>query len=121
MKVTGPTKLETAKTIAELEKKYRKSRNAVWLDLASRLGKPRRQRPSVNLWKLEKLSGMLENKILVVPGKVLGFGDLTKKTRVVALEFSADAKKKISAKGEALTLRQAAAKNLKPSEMVIVK
>jgi large subunit ribosomal protein L18e len=121
MKVTGPAKLETKKIIAELEKHYRKSKEAIWLDLAERIAKPRRQRVSVNIWKIEKLAKIIEKKILVVPGKVLGFGELTRPVHVVALEYSTDAKKKILEKGNAMTLREAIEKKIKPKEMAIVK
>ena len=121
MKVTGPRKMETGRTIAELEKQYRKSKKAVWADLAVRLKKPRKQRPSVNLWKLEKLANLLDGKILVVPGKVLGFGEIRHKATIVALEFSEDARKKISSKGTALSFREAIEKKIKPNEMVLVK
>lgn len=121
MKITGTTRLETKKTIAELEKQYRKTKKAIWLDLAERLKKPSRKKISVNIWKIEKISGVLGEKALVVPGKVLGFGELSHKTTVIALEYSKEAKKKISEKGHALTFKEAIEKKIKPSEMAIVK
>lgn len=121
MKVTGPTKLETKKIIAELEKQARKSGQALWLDLAERIAKPRRQRPVVNVWKIERLAKVLDKKILVVPGKVLGFGELSRPVQVVALEYAPDAKKKILEKGTAMTIREALGKKIKPREMAIVK
>jgi large subunit ribosomal protein L18e len=121
MKVTGPTKLETKKIIVEMEKHYKKTKEAIWLDLAERIAKPRRQRVSVNVWKIEKLAKIMDKKILVVPGKILGFGELTLPVQIVALEYSADAKKKISAKGTAMTFREALEKKIKPKEMAIIK
>ena len=122
MKATGPKKLATIKAICELEKHYRKTKQAIWLDLAERIGKPSRQRARINLWKIEKLSKILGKKILVVPGKVLGFGELAGETTIVALEYSADAKKKIFAsKGHAFTITEAIEKKFKPKEMAIVK
>ena len=46
-------------------------------------------------------------RAVVVPGKVLSVGDLTKKVEVAALTFSAEAKRKIEeAKGRTLSLQE---------------
>jgi len=122
MKRTGPTKERAKKVIALLEKTGRKSKNAIWLDLAERLGKPRRQRASINLWKLEKLAKIFPGKNLVVPGKVLGTGQLDEKASIVAFEFSKEAEEKIKkAGGKALAIEEAIEKKLEPKAMVIVK
>jgi large subunit ribosomal protein L18e len=65
--------------------------------LAKRLNKPRRQRYEVNLYKLEKFADPKET--VVVPGIVLGSGNVTKAFRVAALKFSGDARKKIEKAG----------------------
>lgn len=120
-KITA-TNLVTRKAIVELEKASRKRKENVWEDLAKRIKKPRRIRPSVNLWKLEKLSQKNLGKILIVPGKVLGKGILSSKASIAALEFSETAKKAIVAeKGEALSLIELLEKKTKPSNVLIVK
>jgi len=122
MKRTGPTKEKTRKLVALLEKAGRKSKSAIWIELATRVTKPRRQRPDINLWKIEKLAKVFEGKSLVVPGKVLGFGEVSQKASVVALEFSSQAEEKIKkAGGEAILLEEALEKGIKPKNMVIVK
>jgi len=122
MKRTGPTKERTKRVIALLEKQARKSKNAIWLDLAQRLAKPRRQRPTINLWKLEKLAKLFPEKNLVVPGKVLGNGQLEEKASVVSFEFSKDAIKKIEkAGGKAFLIEQAIEQKIEPKTMVIAK
>ena len=114
--------METKKLVAKLEKTGRKGRNALWLDIAARLSKPRRKRVSVNLWKINALSGIFENKILLVPGKVLGTGQIENKVRVAALEFSLNAETKIKkAGGELFTIDKLLKKAPKPSGIVIVK
>jgi len=117
----GPRKLETSKTIAGLEKRYRKTRKPIWLDIAERLKKSRRKRASVNLWRLERLAQRFSGKTLVVPGKVLGTGEIKEKATIIALEYSLSAKKKIGETGNAITLAEAVKKELKPENMVIVK
>lgn len=113
--------METIKVAAELEKAYRKTKKSIWLDLAGRLKKPRRQRAEVNLWKINKLAKILGSKTIVVPGKVLGFGELQNKATVIALEFSGKAEEKINANGKALSFQEALEKKINPKEMVIVK
>ncbi len=122
MKRTGPTKEKTRKLVALLEKAGRKSKSAIWIELATRVTKPRRHRPDINLWKIEKLAKVFEGKSLVVPGKVLGFGEISQKASIVALEFSSQAEAKIKkAGGEGILLEEALEKGIKPKNMVIVK
>ena len=122
MKRTGPTKEKAKKAIALLEKAGRKSKSAIWLDLATRLSKPRRQRASINLWKIEKLAKIFPGKNLVIAGKVLGKGQLETKASVIAFEFSQEAEEKIKkAGGKAITLEEAVEKKLEAKTMVIVK
>ena len=122
MKVTGPTELGTQVLIRKLEKLGKSSGQAMWLDIAQRLGKPRRIRPSVNLWKLEKMSKKFSGKMLLVPGKVLSYGQLNSAIAVCAFEFSARALKKISEhKGKALLLSELVENPHKPGEIMIIK
>ena len=117
---TGPTKERAKKAIALLEKTGRKSKSAIWLDLATRLAKPRRQRASVNLWKLDSLARIFKGKTLVVPGKVLGNGVISEKANIAAFEFSASAEEKIKkAGGKAILIENAVSEPAKT--MVIVK
>jgi len=122
MKVTGPTELGTQVLIRKLEKLGKSSGQAMWLDIAQRLGKPRRIRPSVDLWKLEKMAKKFSGKMLLVPGKVLSYGQLDSALTVCAFEFSAEASRKISEhRGKALLLSEFVEKPHKPSEIVIIK
>jgi len=82
----------------------------VWLDIADRLSRPRRHRAEVNLSKLERYGK--EGETLVVPGKVLAAGRLTRPVRVAAFKFSIPAKRKILEKGgEALTFAELLERN----------
>ena len=82
---------------------------AVWKRVASDLEKPTRQRRVVNIFKLEKYCD--DNDVIVVPGKVLGTGDLNKKVTVAAYTFSGQAFDKISAKGKAMSIKEMVEKN----------
>lgn len=81
----------------------------VWKRVASDLEKPTRRRRIVNVYKIEKYAK--DNEIVVVPGKVLGTGDLNKKVTVAAYTFSEEAYKKISEKGSAISIKELVEKN----------
>ncbi len=55
--------------------------------------KPKRQRVSVNLSKLDRMAA--ENEFIVVPGKVLGSGDIKKSINISAIDFSSSALQKL--------------------------
>ena len=122
MKRTGPSKEKTKQLIALLEKTTRKEKKALWLDIAERLGKPRRQRASINLWKLNKLARIFKGKTLLVPGKVLAKGDFEEKADIAAFEFSDQAKTKIEkAGGKALSIEELLEKKTKANGVIIIK
>ena len=110
---------DATSTIIQFEKHFKKTKKPVWKDLAKILKKSRRQRTSLNIWKLEKLAKKFSGKTLVVPGKILGSGTLTEKIKVYALEYSDSAIKKINSKGQALIISEVVKE--KPSTIVIVK
>jgi large subunit ribosomal protein L18e len=87
-------KLETVKLVASLEKAARKTKKAIWSDLAEKLMERRRAKKQINLDKLSVLAKQFKGKTLVVPGKVLAKGELTEKVTIVAVSASESAKKK---------------------------
>ena len=113
----GPRNEEVKKAIALLEKTSRKSKKKIWKDVATRIAKPRRQRVSVNLWKIA--SSKIGKKFLLVPGKVLGTGKLDKAVNVIALEFSESARKKISEKGKAVSIQEALNEKIDAKDVAI--
>ncbi|MEK6820379.1 MAG: 50S ribosomal protein L18e [Nanoarchaeota archaeon] len=68
-------------------------KNKKWLEIAGILSSPRRKKISVNIDEIDKNSK--EGDTIIVPGKVLGTGDINKKIRVAALSFSLGAEKKL--------------------------
>jgi large subunit ribosomal protein L18e len=91
---------------------------AVWKRVAVELEKPTRSRRIVNIYKIDKY--VREGETVVVPGKVLGTGDLTKKLSVAAYSFSEDAVAKISAKGKVMTIKELVEKNPKGDKIRIM-
>lgn len=76
---------------------------AIWDELASRLDTPSRSRAEVNVSRIERYAD--EDETVVVPGKVLGGGVLSKSVDVAAFDFSSSAREKIDdAGGEPVAL-----------------
>lgn len=111
VKRTLPTNPKTRRLIRLLRRASRLSNAGVWRDLSDLLSVPTRKKISVNVSKIEKLSK--EGDFIAVPGKVLGFGNFSKKIDVAALSFTPSAREKIiAAGGKAISLE--ALLNLNP-------
>jgi large subunit ribosomal protein L18e len=101
MVLKGPDNPVTQRTIVALERAARKNKAAIWGKAAKRIKAGRRRYAEANMEKLSQFAG----KTLLVPGKVLGMGDLDKAVTVAAISFSASAREKIAKKGgKALTI-----------------
>lgn len=68
-------------------------KNKNWEKVASLLSYPKRKRAKINLEKIEKEAK--EGEIVLIPGKVLSNGNLTKKIKVVSLFFSKASEEKL--------------------------
>ena len=89
--------------ISELKKLAIEKESKLWKRIATELERSTRSRREVNVYKLDKYAK--EGETIIVPGKVLGSGNLSKKITVAALSFSDSAKDKITSnKGEALSI-----------------
>ncbi len=69
----------------------------LWKDVYKYASKPKRRRVAVNLKKLDRIANNGEN--IIVPGKILAVGSVSKKFNIAAIEYSADAKSKLSKAG----------------------
>ncbi|MCK4968116.1 MAG: 50S ribosomal protein L18e [Candidatus Aenigmarchaeota archaeon] len=96
-KKTGPTNEHTKQLIVDLYTASEKGKIKIWKDVAERIQKPSRIIPSVNLSKIEKYAK--EKEIILIPGKLLGDGILTKKVTVSSLKASKTAIEKLTACG----------------------
>lgn len=97
MKRTGPTNPILQSLIQELKDKGREHSLSLWRRIAIDLEKPTRQRRVVNLSSISRYTK--ENETIIVPGKVLGAGDLSHKLTISAFQFSDGAKEKIEKAG----------------------
>lgn len=91
--------------ITQLKRVAIEKERPLWKRVAADLEKPTRARRIVNLWLIEQYAK--DGETLIVPGKVLGDGVLTKKVTVAAASFSDEAKRKLAANGsKALSIEE---------------
>ena len=84
-------------TIRDLKKLSSKTGVNVFKAVAEKLSAPASQRSQVNVSKIEKFAN--EGETIIVPGKLLGTGVITKKVTVVAFSASDGAIEKITKTG----------------------
>lgn len=118
VKRTGPTNVQLQKLIVELKKLSTKEKAPIWKRVASDLSKPARNRRTVNLSKIQKLAK--DNETLLVAGKVLSAGDLTKKINLAAWQFSDKAIGKVNKAGKAMSIQDLMKSNPKGKRVRIL-
>ena len=106
----GPTNPRLVDLIDGLNKQEKK----IWKKTAQLLSRPTRNRPWINLSKIDRYAK--KGEIILVPGKVLAAGTLSKPVTVAAWRFSESAKEKISkAKGKTMSIQKLMKDNPKGS------
>jgi len=95
-KITGPSNYYHRKLIRDLWKTKRR----IWKKVSKKLSGPRRNQVEANLYRINKKTK--NNDVIVVPGKILGLGELDHKLTIACLTFSKSAKNKIEASGSKL-------------------
>lgn len=104
---------EIVSTILEAKK------NKEWVKIAQIISGSTRNYSSINLKEINRKSS--EGDTIVVPGKVLGSGELDKKVKICALKFSVSAVEKMrSSKSEAVTLIDEIKKNPKAQGIKVI-
>lgn len=115
-KSTNP---ELITVVRFLRKKAKDNVAPVWSHVAKRLASSRRSRVTVNLSRLNRHTKTEES--VVVPGKVLGAGNLEHSIFVAAFSFSDRARSKISkAHGKCLSILELLESNPKGSNVKIL-
>ena len=116
LKTTNPQLVEL---IRFLKKQSREQKAPIWKAVAEKLAVSRRRRIAVNISRINRYTE--KNETVVVPGKVLGAGELNHPVTVAAFTFSETAKQKIKkAKGKCLTIPELVKKNPKGSNVKII-
>ncbi|NPA69231.1 MAG: 50S ribosomal protein L18e [Crenarchaeota archaeon] len=116
---TGPTNERLRMLIRFLRKASKENKAKIWRYVAELLEKPRRKRIEVNVGKLERLC--TDGDVVVIPGKLLGDGVLTKKITVAAYAFSKSAYEKVlRAGGRPISIPDLVRENPKGSNVKII-
>jgi large subunit ribosomal protein L18e len=103
------------KTLDELWK----TKSPFWRRVYELLNRPARKRVVVNISKINRYAQ--DGDVIVVPGKVLGSGELEKKVTVAAFSFSYTALEKIEAAGgRAVHILEMVKENPRGSNMKII-
>jgi len=97
MKRMSKTDPNLLSLIDDLKRVSREQDVAIWRDIARRLEKPKRNWAEINISRLERYAE--DGDVIVVPGKVLGAGNLSKRLTVAAFRFSDSARQKIEGAG----------------------
>ncbi|MBD3255675.1 MAG: 50S ribosomal protein L18e [Candidatus Lokiarchaeota archaeon] len=92
-KITGPSNFYVRTLIRDLKK----TKKRIWRTLSKKLSGPRQNRLEANLYRINKKTK--KDDVIVVPGKVLGIGDLDHKITIACLSASKSARAKIEASG----------------------
>ncbi|MHA1241100.1 MAG: 50S ribosomal protein L18e [Promethearchaeota archaeon] len=95
-RITGPSNYYNRKLIRELWK----TKQRIWKKVSKKLSGPRREKVEANLYRINKKTK--ENDVIVVPGKVLGIGEIDHKLTIACLTCSKTARKKIETSGSKL-------------------
>ncbi|MEE9150903.1 MAG: 50S ribosomal protein L18e [Thermoplasmata archaeon] len=107
------------KLIADLKKQAYKNDAPIWKDIAKRLEKPGKSWAEVNLRRLVKYTK--KGDTVIVPGKLLGSGELNAPITVAAYSFSESAKKKIqSSGGTSISISELVKRNPKGKNIRII-
>ena len=95
-------------------------KNKPWLPIAKLISSPTRSHPSINL---EEIDSQTETgDTVLIPGKVLAKGDLSKKVRIVSLTISSPALHKLSkTKSEFATIKEEIEINPKAEGVKVIK
>ena len=88
---------ELVRVIIELQKAAKTHRAPVWRAAAERLTRPRHQLFPLNVGHLERIAAPQET--ILVPGKLLAEGNLTKALTIGAMAYSSEARSKVHAAG----------------------
>ena len=109
---SNPILIETLETLEKQEAPF-------WNTIAEDLGKVNRRRPEVNISDIERNAE--EGDTVVVPGKVLGSGRLTKEVNVAAFKASSTAKEQINEEGDFKFIQDLVEENPEAEGLKVIK
>ncbi|TFG01069.1 MAG: 50S ribosomal protein L18e [Promethearchaeota archaeon] len=95
-RITGPSNYYIRKLIRDLWK----SKISIWRVISKKLSGSRKDRVEANLKRINNKTN--ENDIIIVPGKILGVGELDHSLTIGCLDCSKSARNKIKDSGSTL-------------------
>jgi large subunit ribosomal protein L18e len=105
--------------VQHLKDASRTNEAPIWRDIALRLEGPASNWAEVNVGKLDRYAN--DDDVIVVPGKLLGAGDLQKKVTVAAYRCTGQAKEKVAgAGGRSLSFEELIESNPKGSRVMVM-
>jgi large subunit ribosomal protein L18e len=120
MKESKTKNPELIKLIDLLKKESKEKQAGIWLDLAEYLSKTRSQRIAVNLSTINRNTKRADT--VVVPGKILGSGNINHSLTVASFAASEKAKAKVvAAKGKYISIPELLEKNPKGANVKIIR
>ena len=84
-------------TTRTLRNAFKNNKAPIWRALEEELAGPRGNRREINVWRLAEITKA--DEVVVVPGKILGTGNLDHKLTVCAFSISETAAKKVIESG----------------------
>ncbi|RLF49911.1 MAG: 50S ribosomal protein L18e [Thermoplasmata archaeon] len=116
LKKTNP---QLVSTIKMLKKKAWENKARIWKDLAERLERSLSNWAEVNLSRIERCAK--DGDVIIVPGKLLGTGVLTKKVTIAAWKVTKSAREKVEkVGGKVISYAELIEKNPKGSGIKIM-
>ena len=97
MKTMKKTNQGTIDLIHELKKRATENDAPIWRDIAKRLEKPAGSWSEVNLSRITRYAKA--GDVIVVPGKLLGAGDIDKAVTIASINVSESAANKLAKAG----------------------
>lgn len=105
--------------IEELKKASKENKAGIWESIARELSRSRRNRKEVNIRRLNQHTS--DNETAIVPGKLLGDGNLDHKITVAAFRLTEGAKEKVEKSGgKIISIQDLIKKNPKGSKIKII-
>ncbi len=110
------------KYIIGLKKKSIADKQDFYLALSKAMDVSSRNFPAINVYRLNKIAKKNPNKIYLIPGNLLGYGDITSAVKVYAYKVSKNAEEKIKAvKGSVKDFDELLKSKLESKDIMIVK
>ena len=113
--MTNTTNPNLFRLIRDLRKLSNQKKVNLWRRIAEDLERSTRIRREVNIERINRVTK--DKDVIVVPGKVLGYGELDHNVKVAAFRFSEEAKKKLK---NTITIQELMKENSKGSKVRII-